>query len=115
MRISDWSSDVCSSDLDPFALEARFGRANDCDELLAQARQVLAEPIDAAILERMSGHSDRLLPLLLDIELGRAVDWKDLAAVEHEGHDDHGAMARTIAVILDTLRGEDDQDRRRIV
>ena len=93
--------------VDPLALEARFGRATDRAELLAQARQVLAEKIDASTLERMSSHPDRLFPLFVDIELGCAVNWEDLAAVEHEGHDDHEAMARTISVIIDALGDED--------
>lgn len=95
--------------VDPLALEARFGRATHRAELLAQARQVLSEKMDASILERMSGRSDRLLPLLVDIELGSAVNWEELAAVEHEGHDDHEAMARTITAIIDALGSEDHQ------
>src|SRR3546814_18063985 len=45
MRISDWSSDVCSSDLD----DARKGAAVDRDMRFVKAQQFGIEPLDRAI------------------------------------------------------------------
>lgn len=85
--------------VDPLALERRFGRASTCDQLLNQAREALAERIDPAPLARLTKCSDRLLPLMLEAEFGENIDWSKLATIVPKGHDEHGAMARTIEVI----------------
>ncbi|NKN09572.1 DEAD/DEAH box helicase [Rhizobium laguerreae] len=92
--------------IDPLALERRFGRAASYDDQHLQAVKVLTERIDAKRRLRLTGRSDRLLPLTLDAELGKAVDWDSVGAVEHEGHEEHGAMARAIEVIEKALEAE---------
>src|SRR3546814_10435108 len=50
MRISDWSSDVCSSDLKARAAERRGDQAQPAAEIghdLARDRQAKAEPVGA--------------------------------------------------------------------
>jgi len=94
---------------DPLQLEQRFGRASAYDELLDQVRQVLSERIDPACRSRLAERSDRLLPLTFEAELGRGVDWGRVGAIEHEAHDEHGAMARTIETIRDALDADDHQ------
>ena len=101
--------------IDPLAMERRFGRAASYKELRRQAVGVLTEHIDKEQLLRLSGRSDRLLPLNLENELGRRVDWSRVGAIEHEGHEEHGAMARAIDVLTNALEAEehsDDQDAR---
>lgn len=101
--------------IDPLAMERRFGRAASYEELRRQAVRVLSEHIDKEQLLRLSGRSDRLLPLNLEDELGRRVDWSRVGAIEHEGHEEHGAMARAIHVLTNALEAQehsDDQDRR---
>ncbi|MGO7135685.1 helicase-related protein [Rhizobium leguminosarum] len=93
--------------IDPLALERRFGRATTYDQLRSQAVEVLTERIDPDHLSRLVVRSDRLLPLALEADLGKGVDWGKVAAIEHEGHDEHGAMARTIEVIRGALEAED--------
>lgn len=95
--------------IDPLQLERQFGRASSYDELLVQARQVLTERIDPACASRLAEQSDRLLPLTLEAELGRGVDWRRVGAVELEAHDEHGAMARTIETIRGALDADDRQ------
>lgn len=96
--------------IDPLALERRYGRAPSYDDLHLQAVEVLTERIDAKHLARLTERSDRLLPLTLEEELGNRVDWGRLGAIEHEGHDEHGAMARAIEVIGNALEAEDHLD-----
>lgn len=96
--------------VDPLALERRFGRASSYDELHLQAVEVLTERIDKKRVLRLTERSDRLLPLTLEEELGNGVDWGKLGAIEHEGHDEHGAMARAIEVIGNALEAKDHLD-----
>ncbi|WP_318765058.1 helicase-related protein [Agrobacterium fabrum] len=96
--------------IDPLGLERRFGRASSYDDLHLQAVQVLTERIDKKRLIRLAERSDRLLPLTLEEELGTGVDWGRVGAIEHEGHDEHGAMARAIEVIGNAPEAEDHFD-----
>ncbi|UWU19532.1 helicase-related protein (plasmid) [Rhizobium sullae] len=96
--------------VDPLALERRFGRASRYDDLHLQAVEVLTERIDASRLLPLTKRSDRLLPLTLEEELGEGVDWGRVGAIEHEGHDEHGAMARAIEVIGNAVEAEDHPD-----
>ncbi|MBX5177308.1 DEAD/DEAH box helicase [Rhizobium lentis] len=96
--------------VDPLGLERRFGRAPSYDDLHLQAVQVLTERIDKKRLLSLTERSDRLLPLALEKELGNGVDWGRVGAIEHEGHDEHGAMARAIEVIGNALEAEDHLD-----
>lgn len=96
--------------VDPLALERRFGRAPSYEDLHRQAVEVLTECIDKKRLSRLSERSDRLLPLTLDEEFGKGMDWGRLGATEHEGHDEHGAMARAIEIIGNALGAEDQPD-----
>ncbi|WP_210243213.1 helicase-related protein [Mesorhizobium sp. B2-6-5] len=93
--------------VDPLALERRFGRAATYDQLMSQAREVLAERIDPECLSRLAKQPGRLLPITLEVEMGQGIDWGKVSAFEHEAHDEHGAMARTIEAIGGALDGED--------
>lgn len=93
--------------VDPLALERRFGLAKTYDELLSQARQVLAERIDLRRLTRLSTRSDRLLPILLESEIGSPVDWSKVEPVEYDDHDDRGAMERAIDLFRGALEMSD--------
>lgn len=95
--------------VDPLQLEQRYGRATSYTDLLTQARQALRERLDPACLARLAERSDRLLPLAIEAELGRGVDWGRVAAIDHEAHEEHGAMARTIDVIDAALSSDDHQ------
>src|SRR3546814_17123894 len=44
MRISDWSSDVCSSDLGPFGIGEVRGEAGAAQALLQVGQHVVADP-----------------------------------------------------------------------
>lgn len=104
--------------VDPLELEQRYGRARTSAQLLAQVRRCLEEHLDPTLLTRLTDRSDRLLPLAIEAELGRGVDWGRVGAIEHEAHDEHGAMARTIEVIKQGLDSDDhhgDPDPRDIV
>lgn len=104
--------------VDPLQLEQRHGRAGTYAELLVQVRQVLGERLNPACLSRLAERSDRLLPLTIEAELDRSVDWGRVGAIEHEAHDEHGAMARTIEAIKQALDSDDnhgDPDPRDIV
>src|SRR3546814_15614169 len=76
MRISDWSSDVCSSDLYPFARGAAAAAAatlvtvegaghswmlEDPDSLPAMLAQLLDGPLGEAIDDRARGSIDDML------------------------------------------------------
>lgn len=95
--------------VDPLQLEQRYGRATNYTDLLTQAREALRERLDSACLARLAERSDRLLPLAIEAELGRSVDWGRVAAIEHEAHEEHGAMARSINVIDSALASDDHQ------
>lgn len=104
--------------VDPLQLEQRHGRAGTYAELLVQVRQVLGERLNPACLSRLAERSDRLLPLTIEAELDRGVDWGRVGAIEHDAHDEHGAMARTIEAIKQALDSDDhhgDPDPRDIV
>lgn len=92
--------------IDPLAMEARFGRPSTYEELIHQAREVLAERIEPACLARLSDQSDRLLPLALEAEMDCAINWEEVQAFDHENHDEHGAMKRNIEV-LRTATGDE--------
>src|SRR3546814_8261253 len=66
MRISDWSSDVCSSDLQPLQCRERFGQVPalqrrslvECVDLLLDQREIMERVEDnllAGIATRMTG------------------------------------------------------------
>lgn len=93
--------------VDPLQLEQRFGRASSYEDLLGQVRQVLDELINPTCRARLAERSDRLLPLTLEAELGRSIDWGLVGAIEHDAHDEHGAMARTIETIRQALDADD--------
>lgn len=92
--------------VDPLSLERRFGRAVSYAELSDQAQHVLAETLDKDCLDRLGAQSDRNLAIALDAELNCVVDWDRIRAFEHEAHDDHGGMSRTIEELRKAL---DDQ------
>ncbi|WP_323799138.1 C-terminal helicase domain-containing protein [Parasphingorhabdus sp.] len=94
--------------VDPLNLERRFGHAASYKQILSQAREVLAESLDEACISLLSSHSDRHLSLVLDAELGRTIEWTRVGAVEHDAHDEHGAMARAIEAISVAL--DDDEE-----
>lgn len=93
--------------VDPLQLEQRYGRAGTYAQLLAQVRQCLEEHLDPSSLTRLTERSDRLLPLAIEAELGRGVDWGRVGAIELEAHEEHGAMARTIEAIKQGLDSDD--------
>src|SRR3546814_1220801 len=74
MRISDWSSDVCSSDLDRVDPRCpHFGTCGGCAlQHLAESKQILAK--QRVLLENLEriGHvaADSLLPPLTDVAWG---------------------------------------------
>src|SRR3546814_5238897 len=78
MRISDWSSDVCSSDLRPddyYATLADRYRAMKANDLDAAARQSL-RPGDLiwVIVGDAGKIAPQLLPLGLSVEIKKAAD-----------------------------------------
>src|SRR3546814_5276417 len=92
MRISDWSSDVCSSDLDLLGLpidrmaeflewEWALIHAPDIDDRAAGVRAVKAYLLDA-IEERRKRPTDDLISSALNLE----VDGKKLSPIEVFGH-----------------------------
>src|SRR3546814_16889708 len=87
MRISDWSSDVCSSDLDAEIAEAdtrlygRFGQAAAADRIVVQvfgADRLIAIAADRAAATRVESARRR------DVEKRRAAD---LAEAQTSGED----------------------------
>src|SRR3546814_13141359 len=61
MRISDWSSDVCSSDLVPQRLEERVGEAQRHDVLHRLLAEIVVDAEDLVLLEdRADGVVHRL-------------------------------------------------------
>lgn len=95
--------------VDPLALERRFGRAESYDVLHAQACMVLREQLAVDAIAEFAQTSDRLLALALDRTLEREVKWSNVGIVDHEGHDEHGAMSRTIATLRDALQTDEHQ------
>ncbi|WP_371056429.1 DEAD/DEAH box helicase [Rhodosalinus sp. K401] len=92
--------------VDPLALERRFGRAESYEILHAQACMVLREALAADAIAGLSQTSDRLLALALDSALGREVKWSSVSVVDHEDHDERGAMARTIAMLQEAREAD---------
>src|SRR3546814_954656 len=99
MRIMDWSSDVCSSDLAHFVLEVLDGLLGLLDQVCAPLQQALAEVLElkcAHVLLARTG----LVVLRQDRATGRIVD-----LVRHDlvlglrrrrrrlGHDGDGNLA----------------------
>lgn len=95
--------------VDPLALERRFGRAESYENLHAHACMVLREQLAVDTIAEFAQTSDRLLALALDRTLGREVNWSNVGVVDHEGHDEHGAMSRTIATLRDALQTDEHQ------
>src|SRR3546814_10542130 len=101
MRISDWSSDVCSSDLDGLLADGLTiigsGRSDlDRAAFHAQVREALAEHLP----------EDRIDPPVVDMFLDR-IDYCAVDAGKGAGYDDLAAllgdrMARPIGVHLST-------------
>ncbi|MGV2981763.1 C-terminal helicase domain-containing protein [Camelimonas sp. ID_303_24] len=95
--------------VDPLALERRFGRAESYENLHAQACMVLREQLAVDAIAEFAQTSDRLLALALDRTLEREVKWSNVGVVDHDGHDEHGAMSRTIATLRDALQTDEHQ------
>jgi len=95
--------------VDPLALEHRFGRAETYENLHAQACTVLREQLAVDVVTELAQTSDRILALALDSTLGREVRWGSIGLVDHEGHEEHGAMARAVATLRDALHADEHQ------
>jgi len=95
--------------VDPLQLEQRYGRASNQTELLTQARQALKEHLDPDKLSQLTGQSDRFLPLAIEAQLGRGVDWGRVATMDHKAHEENGVMTRTIDAIEAALDSDDHQ------
>src|SRR3546814_1649824 len=89
MRISDWSSDVCSSDLDALQHRPRHGRAAAVGDhlvvdllelvavdLLADQEGRLAAVVDLDLLQHLA--DDHLDVLVVDLHALQAIDALDL-------------------------------------
>src|SRR3546814_15244447 len=90
MRISDWNSDVCSSDLLLLLAERGFGLALDrCTATGATADLAFVSPKSGAAVCRATGagYADRLFALPPFLASGGAADWADiLAGLAITGH-----------------------------
>src|SRR3546814_17528007 len=83
MRISDWNSDVCSSDLLLLLAERGFGLALDrCTATGATADLAFVSPKSGAAVCRATGagYADRLFALPPFLASGGAAAWADLLA-----------------------------------
>src|SRR3546814_1013132 len=67
MRISDWSSDVCSSDLVRIIPFNAAGRATGCTEISFTTETLLAKPDCAVITAPVDGAED--------VGLGAGISW----------------------------------------
>src|SRR3546814_14630166 len=67
MRISDWSSDVCSSDLVRIIPFNAAGRATGCTEISFTTETLLAKPDCAVITAPVDGAED--------VGLGASITW----------------------------------------
>src|SRR3546814_1884747 len=67
MRISDWSSDVCSSDL-------QFGRAVGVDQDVARLQIAMNDQIPVGVADRIADLPEQIEPRLQRqfVEIGRA-------------------------------------------
>src|SRR3546814_20741999 len=94
MRISDWSSDVCSSDLQ------RGGRADDALGLrgVLHARQFDDYPVRALALDDRLGHADLVDPVAqrTDVLLDRTADDLVDLGIGHLGGDHAAALHRQL-------------------
>src|SRR3546814_9559593 len=70
MRISDWSSDVCSSDLGELALVARLGAGDAARDDLAVLGQVLAQGVEILVVDLLDTLGGELAVLAAAKELG---------------------------------------------
>ncbi|WP_417463169.1 C-terminal helicase domain-containing protein [Kordiimonas sp.] len=95
--------------VDPLVLERRFGRAESYEILHAQACMALREQLAVDAIAELAQSNDRVLALALDRTLGREVRWSRVGVVDHDGHDEHGAMARTIATLREALQADERQ------
>src|SRR3546814_524359 len=94
MRISDWSSDVCSSDLTSvtgpiFEMAARVGR----DGFIRQQKAILSRADSLDLLPGIAvptlvacGRQDQLTPPALAEEMAAAIPGAELAVIEDCGH-----------------------------
>src|SRR3546814_990374 len=89
MRISDWSSDVCSSDLIDAVLATRGGKS--VDGLLAQVEQkkirlpALKDDI-AAVLTALKKRPDAFSRMVAAFDIGKALDLAALVDSSTKGH-----------------------------
>src|SRR3546814_5871736 len=100
MRISDWSSDVCSSDLE--------GRVVEDHRRLAHRRRRVAQLAHERVDLREAGLGDREMPQLArQFAKGRRVPWPGGAVQVDEAADvDVARLARIEAVEGFDLRSE---------
>lgn len=92
--------------VDPLELETRFGRSSNARGLREQARSVLKEVLDPALLARVA-EDRKLAPLHLDREIGRGPDWQQVAAIDfEEEQDESNAAYRAINAISEAFKAE---------
>src|SRR3546814_12180788 len=72
MRISDWSSDVCSSDLDRFLLDSRQTADARADRNASAVTLFVAHVGEAGILQRLAGGVYAVDDERIDLQIGRA-------------------------------------------
>src|SRR3546814_17560678 len=78
MRISDWSSDVCSSDLRSYGCRAQAARSPECREPAGANRTHRLPSSPSFVLDRLDNHK-RLRPGMIvgqREEIGRA-SWRE--------------------------------------
>src|SRR3546814_4767995 len=80
MRISDWSSDVCSSDLDRFLLDSRQTADARADRNASAVTLFVAHVGEAGILQRLAGGVYAVDDERIDLPLHLVVD--ALAGIE---------------------------------
>src|SRR3546814_9695138 len=85
MRISDWSSDVCSSDLDPGARGQQAGHEGCARRQAERARRVAASEAQRPLGERLQARRVQ--------EIGRPVGTKRPAHLVHHEYQDVGPPA----------------------
>src|SRR3546814_9046917 len=115
MRISDWSSDVCSSDLDPtsaFGGIIAFNRELDADtakliverqfveviiapRISAAARQIVAAKQNVRLLERSEEHTSELKSLMRNSYADFCLNKTHTATKKATTQKDHTSTAQT--------------------